>query len=67
MVAAHRRCDGGAQPGGDLLGEDNPRRIVADHRDLPPGAVLDRVIRRVSDWSEGAAFEDDVTLVVLEC
>lgn len=52
---------------GDLLGEDNLRRFVAEHRGSPPGPFLDRVIGRVAEWSGGAVFEDDVTLIALDC
>jgi sigma-B regulation protein RsbU (phosphoserine phosphatase) len=54
-----------AGPGGELFGDDRLRAVLARERSTPPGATGSSVRDALRAW-HGGAFEDDVTLVVVE-
>ncbi|MEO8191016.1 MAG: PP2C family protein-serine/threonine phosphatase [Acidobacteriota bacterium] len=53
-------------PTGGFLGEDGLLALMAAGRGLPAAEFLDDMIRRLREWTGGAGFDDDITMVVLD-
>jgi sigma-B regulation protein RsbU (phosphoserine phosphatase) len=51
---------------GELFGEDRLLRLLLDHRRLTASDLLKTILGAVNDFS-GGNFQDDVTLVALQC
>jgi sigma-B regulation protein RsbU (phosphoserine phosphatase) len=53
-------------PAGGMFGEERLRGLVRDARDLPAGAILDRLLQEIQAFTHGEPPADDITLVVLK-
>jgi phosphoserine phosphatase RsbU/P len=51
---------------GEEFGDERLARVVAAHRTESSGAVIEHVLRELNEYTAGAAFADDVTLVVVK-
>jgi len=49
---------------GEEFGEERLAQLVAEIREQSSSAVIDAVLERVSEWTDEAPPEDDVTLIV---
>lgn len=53
-------------PNGNLLGEDGLATVLAELRDHGVETMLDALIRRLNEFSGGAAFPDDISGILFE-
>jgi len=51
---------------GGMFGETRLRELVREARDLPPSAILDRLLEGIQAFTLGEPPADDITLVVLK-
>jgi sigma-B regulation protein RsbU (phosphoserine phosphatase) len=59
-----------ASPGGEAFGDERLRGFLVEHAELPAEAFASALLARVARWvgrgGEAAAFDDDLTLLVLQ-
>ena len=51
-------------PAGEEFGEARLAETLREHRDKEATAIVDAILDRINEWSDGAPPADDVTLVV---
>jgi serine phosphatase RsbU (regulator of sigma subunit) len=49
---------------GEEFGEERLGQMIVERRDQPAGAIIDAVLDKVAEWTDSAAPEDDVTLII---
>ncbi len=54
-------------PAGGQFGEERVLRTVAESRFMPAGEIVEALHAAVREFTEGAALEDDVTVLVVKC
>jgi sigma-B regulation protein RsbU (phosphoserine phosphatase) len=55
-----------ANDAGELFGEERLLRLLVEHRRQTASELLKTILGAVTDFS-GGSFQDDVTLVALQC
>ncbi len=51
---------------GEMLGDDEARKILGESANLTPQEIIERLINRAESWANGRLPDDDVTFVVLK-
>ena len=51
---------------GDCFGESRLGRFLAEHADLAPGAIRDRLVAEIAGFVQGQPQHDDITMMILK-
>jgi serine phosphatase RsbU (regulator of sigma subunit) len=53
-------------PSSEMFGKELMYALLREHKDKTAGQIVEEILRALNDFQQGAAVEDDVTLIVIK-
>ena len=53
-------------PSSEMFGKESMNALLKEHKDKTAGQIVEEILRALYDFQQGAAVEDDVTLIVIK-